>query len=168
MQATAQKPTCKLFSNMELRHTIAARLHLLHKWSCPWDSDTPPSRAYLGEYGEQVAASYLRAHGHKVLYRNFREGGRGEIDIMCRQGNTLVACEVKSSASPASGAPMRAVDRTKRELLRSGLRNWLRLLKRDDIPTRFDIIEVYLIGGEKPDIRHLQGAFGMHEGSTQW
>ncbi|MBQ7024033.1 MAG: YraN family protein [Akkermansia sp.] len=153
---------------MELRHTIAARLHLLHKWSCPWDSDTPPTPAYLGEYGELVAASYLRAHGHKVLYRNFREGGRGEIDIMCREGDTLVACEVKSSASPASGAPMRAVDRAKRELLRSGLRNWLRLLKRDDIPTRFDIIEIYLIGGQKPVVHHHQDAFGMHECSRQW
>lgn len=103
-----------------------------------------------------------------MLYRNFREGGRGEIDIMCREGDTLVACEVKSSASPASGAPMRAVDRTKRELLRSGLRNWLRLLKRDDIPTRFDIIEIYLIGGQKPVVRHHRDAFGMHECSRQW
>lgn len=146
-------------------------MHLLHRCSCPWGSDSPPSRAYLGKYGELAAASYLRAQGLKVLYCNFREGGRGEIDIVCREGDTLVACEVKSSASPASGAPMRAVDRAKRDLLRSGLRNWLRLLKRDDIPTRFDIVEVYLLGGQKPDIRHHRNAFGMHEGAgthTPW
>ena len=153
---------------MELLHTIAARLRLLHKWSCPWGSDSPPGRAYLGEYGELVAASYLRARGCKVLYRNFRYGKRGELDIVCRDGEILVACEVKSSASPASGAPMRAVDRRKRELLRHGLRNWLHLLRRDDIPTRFDIIEVSLIGGQKPIIRHHRAAFGMHEGSKTW
>ncbi len=141
-------------------------MRLLHKCCCPWDSDSPPTRAWLGEYGELVAASYLRAQGLKVLYRNFREGRRGEIDIVCREQDTLVACEVKSTTSPDAGAPMRAVDRTKRELLRNGLRNWLRLLKREDIPTRFDIVEVYLAGGQKPDIRHHRNAFGMHEGST--
>ncbi|MBQ2380549.1 MAG: YraN family protein [Akkermansia sp.] len=150
---------------MELRHTIAARLHLLHRLSCPWSSDAPPSRAWLGEYGELVAASYLRAKGLKVLYRNFRYGDSGEIDIVCRDNKTLVACEVKSSGSPQSGAPMRAVNHAKRDLLRKGMRNWLHLLKRDDIPTRFDIIEVYLLPGQKPDIRHHAGAFGMHEGN---
>ena len=153
---------------MELRHTIAARLHLLHRLNCPWSSEAPPDRARLGEYGELVATSYLRAQGLKVLYRNFRYGNRGELDIVCRDRNLLVACEVKSSASPSSGAPMRAVDRAKRDLLRRGLRNWLQLLKRDDIPTRFDIVEVYLIGGKKPEIHHHKGAFGMHEGAHHY
>ncbi len=143
-------------------------MRLLHKWSCPWGSDTPPSRAQLGEYGELVAASYLRAQGFKILRRNFRYGDSGELDIVCREGDILVACEVKSSASPAGGAPMRAVNRHKRELLRRGLHNWLTLLRRNDIPTRFDIIEVYLIGGQRPDIRHHRGAFGMREGSAAW
>ncbi len=143
-------------------------MRLLHKWSCPWASDAPPERTYLGAYGEYVAASYLRSLGYKVLMQNFRYGGSGEIDIMCRDGNTLVACEVKSTASPESGAPMRAVDRTKRRLLRRGMARWLHLLKRDDVPTRFDIIEVCLIGGQKPTIRHHQAAFGMHEGTRRW
>ena len=115
-----------------------------------------------------MAASYLRAKGCKILRRNFRYGDSGELDIVCREGDVLVACEVKSSSSPASGAPMRAVNRHKRELLRRGLHNWLTLLRRDDIPTRFDIIEVYLIGGQSPDIRHHRAAFGMHEGNTKW
>lgn len=87
---------------------------------------------------------------------------------MCREGKVLVACEVKSSSSPAGGAPARAVNAGKRRLLRHGMRNWLQLLRRDDIPTRFDIVEVYLIGGKKPDIRHHRAAFGMKEGSRQW
>ena len=143
-------------------------MRLLHKWSCPWASDAPPERAYLGAYGEYVAASYLRSLGYKVLMQNFRYGGSGEIDIMCRDGDTLVACEVKSTASPESGAPMRAVNRAKRQLLRRGMRNWLYMLKRDDIPTRFDIVEVFLIGGQRPIIRHHRSAFGMHEGTHRW
>ena len=143
-------------------------MHLLHKWSCPWGSDNPPDRYQLGRYGELVAASYLRAAGLKVLYHNFRYGRRGEIDLMCREQDILVACEVKSSASPGTGAPGRAVNAAKRRLLRHGMRNWLHLLRRDDIPTRFDIIEVYLIGGRKPTIHHHRGAFTMQEGGSQW
>ena len=143
-------------------------MHLLHRWSCPWDCDTPPDRAELGRYGELAAASYLRSQGFKVLRCNFRFGRSGEIDIMCREGDVLVACEVKSSASPSSGAPIRAVNRAKRQLLRRGMRNWLYMLKRDDIPTRFDIVEVFLIGGQRPIIRHHRSAFGMHEGTHRW
>ncbi len=63
---------------------------------------------------------------------------------------------------------MRAVNRRKRHLLRHGLRNWLYLLRSDDIPTRFDVVEVFLTGGQKPEIRHHRAAFGSHEGSRQW
>ena len=150
---------------MELRHIIAARLHLLHRWSCPWASDTPPTRRYIGEYGELVAASWLRTQGLRVLRRNFRWGDSGEVDIVCREGDVLVFIEVKSNAALAHGAPARAVNRRKRELLRRGARNWLRLLNRS-IPIRFDIVEVRLPGGEKPIIHHRKAAFTAQEGSA--
>ena len=153
---------------MELRFTIAARLRLLHKWSCPWGSDaTPPSTARVGEYGELVAASFLRAHGLKVLRRNWRWGKRGELDLVCRHGDTLVAVEVKSATAHRSGAPMRMVNATKRRLLRVGLHNWLRLLRpQEEIPTRFDVVEVYLPAGARPEIHWHQGVFTFTEGNA--
>lgn len=142
-------------------------MRLLHNRCCRWASDTRPGTAYVGQYGELAAASYLRAHGYRILRRNFRWGDAGEIDIVCRTGDTLVCCEVKSTTSPESGAPARAVDRRKRMRLRTGARQWLYLLGRE-VPVRFDIIEVFLASGRKPIIRHTPAAFTMHEGSAAW
>ncbi len=135
-------------------------MHLLHRCSCPWGSDTVPNGAYVGAYGELVAASYLRAQGLKVLRRNFRWGNSGEVDLVCRDGDTLVFCEVKSSTSPAHGSPARAVNRDKRDLLRRGARNWLRLLPLD-APYRFDIVVVYLHPRHRPTVEWNRNAFPM-------
>lgn len=139
-------------------------MRLLHRWSFRWDSDTRPDTAYVGQYGELVAASWVRAHGMRVLRSNFRWGDAGEIDLVCRQGDTLVFCEVKTTTSPDSGAPARAVDRHKRQKQRSGALRWLQLLGRE-VPIRFDIIEVWLSPGQKPTVRHTPGAFSLREGA---
>lgn len=123
-----------------------------------------PSTARVGEYGEAVAASYLRAHGVKILRRNWRWGKRGELDLVCRDGDTLVAVEVKSATSHYSGAPMRMVNASKRRLLRHGLNNWLRILRpQEDIITRFDVVEVYLLPHSRPEIHWHKKVFTFAE-----
>ena len=146
---------------MELRHTIAARLHLLHRLRCPWNSESLPETRYRGDYAELVAASYLRSQGLRILRRNFRWGRSGELDIVSRSGDFLVICEVKSTISPESGDPARAIDATKRRLLRTGAYNWLYLLGRR-IPVRFDVVEVFLKAGEKPIVRWSRDAFPLN------
>lgn len=66
----------------------------------------------IGKYGEEVAARFLTAQGMTVLDRNWRCDA-GEIDIVARDGNTLVVCEVKTRSSLAYGSPLEAVDRAK-------------------------------------------------------
>lgn len=114
----------------------------------------------MGAYGEWVAASYLCAHGVKVLRHNFRWGVGGEVDLVCREGDVLVFCEVKSTTTPAHGNPARAVNRTKRDLLRRGGRNWLRLLP-FEVPYRFDIVEVCLLPRKRPIVQWTRSAFTM-------
>ena len=136
-------------------------MHLLHRLSCPWSTDREaPNARYRGEYAELVAASYLRAKGVRVLRQRFHLGRRGELDIVARQGDTLVICEVKSTISPESGAPSRAINYHKRRLLRVGARNWLYLLGRK-VPVRFDVVEVYLHAGQRPLVEWRQNAFGF-------
>lgn len=115
---------------------------------------------YRGEYAELVAASWLRTQGVKVLRRNFRYGRSGEVDIVCREGDTLVFVEVKSTIHPEHGTPSRAVNRRKRELLRRGARNWLRLLGYS-VPIRFDIVEVVLRTNAPPMINRRKSVFAM-------
>jgi putative endonuclease len=55
----------------------------------------------------------LHRHGYKILYRNFRGRRGGEIDIVCRDGDTLVFVEVKTRADEDFGSPVEAVGRDK-------------------------------------------------------
>jgi len=135
-------------------------LHLLHNWNCPWAEGQTPRSAYLGEYGELVAASWLRAQGYKVLRRRFRMGASGEMDIICRKGELLVFVEVKSALHTGAGRPARRVNEHKRELLRRAAGLWLRRLGKE-VPSRMDIIEVLLPPGGKPEVNHIAGAFAL-------
>ncbi len=153
---------------MKLYHRLAAKLRFFHRLSFrQFDAAFTSDHQFLGQYGEYVAASWLRAHGHRVLRQNFRRRGGGEIDIVSRDGDELVFTEVKTRRSRDGGAPARAVDRQKRDLLRAAARAWLSLLDDDDIPYRFDIIEVLLHEGEAPRVRQLDDIFSMREGFSR-
>src|SRR3954467_10509992 len=52
----------------------------------------------LGRRGENVAAKFLRNLGYRIIARNFR-CEMGEIDIIARDGTTLVFVEVKTRES---------------------------------------------------------------------
>ena len=85
-------------------------MHLLHRWSCPWDSDNLPSRRYIGDYGELVASSWLRSQGLKVLRRNFRWGDSGEIDIVCREQDQLIFCDPTAAVPAVTALQWRLVE----------------------------------------------------------
>ncbi|RYD74609.1 MAG: YraN family protein, partial [Verrucomicrobiaceae bacterium] len=103
----------------------------------------------LGRRGERLAAKYLKRHGYKILYRNYRASGGGEIDLVCRERamNTLVFVEVKTRSGTDFGMPADAVNKDKQRLIIRGALSWLRLLDRPDIHFRFDIVEVLVLNG---------------------
>src|SRR5947209_19488016 len=63
-----------------------------------------PEHLRRGVRGEKLACRFLRNHGYKILYRNFRDPTGGEIDIVCRNGNTLVFVEVKRAVAKSLAA----------------------------------------------------------------
>ncbi len=65
-----------------------------------------------GAEGESFAANYLIKNGYRILERNFRTS-LGEIDIIARDGETLVFIEVKARSSTRFGPPQLAVDHRK-------------------------------------------------------
>lgn len=116
----------------------------------------------LGRRGEQLAARYLRArHGCNLLYRNFRAPRGGEVDLVCRDDDTLVFVEVKTRSSLDFGRPAQAVDAEKRALITRGALAWLRLLDNPDVFFRFDIVEVLVERGRPPRCRRLKNAFSL-------
>jgi putative endonuclease len=66
----------------------------------------------LGAYGESLAERHLVAAGMVVLDRNWR-CDEGEIDLVLREGDVLVVCEVKTRTGVAFGTPHEAVSDTK-------------------------------------------------------
>lgn len=99
----------------------------------------------------------------KVLRRNFRWGRGGELDLVCRDGDTLVFVEVKSLSTERFGAPSQHVDVRKRRMLRCGAVKWVSLLGWR-VSFRFDVVEVTLAGGKRPQIEHCRHAFTLREG----
>ena len=126
-------------------------------------STSPPSASEghlsLGRWGEDHAARHLRRLGWKILRRNFRAPHGGEVDLVCRDGNTLVFAEVKTRRSEELGRPLDAVDRKKQELIRRGSIHWLRLLNMPDLTFRFDVIEV--LATDPIEIRVIESAFTL-------
>jgi putative endonuclease len=125
----------------------------------------PPSRAHLrlGARGEKLAARYLRRRGFKVLYRNFRGRQGGEIDLVCRERDTLVFVEVKTRTREDFGRPLEAVNRQQQRRISLGALAWLRLLGNPEIFFRFDIVEVTMAEGTKPRVELIRDAFQLAE-----
>jgi putative endonuclease len=83
-----------------------------------------PSRAFwsgprdLGRAGEKAAADLLRSRGFRPVGAGFL-ARRGEIDLVCRRGDTLFVVEVKARTSDSFGTALEAVGGRKRQALRA-------------------------------------------------
>ena len=114
----------------------------------------------IGALGEKIACAHLRTEGRRILYRNFRAPGGGEIDVVARDGRTLSFVEVKTRTSEEFGRPLDAVDNKKKKLMQRGASEWLRLLGTRDLPWRFDVVEVILLEGENPRVKTVEDVTG--------
>lgn len=138
---------------------LHAPVRVLDANGTSWDKDR------VGQFGEAYAARWLWLEaGCRVLYRNFRAPGGGEIDIVLRDEETLVFTEVKTRTSTAWARPGAAVDAAKQALIVRGAREWMRLLNWPGINFRFDIVEVLLTDGQPPAVTWLRHAFHLPEG----
>jgi putative endonuclease len=130
---------------------------LVKKGGVPFTKDD------VGSLGEDLAARFLWASGCKVLYRNYRAPRGGELDIVCRERDTLLFLEVKTRTSDKFGRPIDAVTMDKRYLITRGAMAWLRLLDYPDVKFRFDVVELILADGEVPQFNWVKDAFHLPE-----
>ena len=142
---------------MVLARSIAARLSRWRSRFLP----SSPEHLRLGARGEKLAARYLRQHGFKVLYRNFRGRHGGELDLVCRDRDTLVFVEVKTRTREEYGRPIETVNRKQQRRIVLGGLAWLRLLGDPDVLFRFDVIEVVIAAGQSPRIELVRDAFHL-------
>lgn len=116
-----------------------------------------PTHQPLGGRGEMLAARYLRNKGYKIITRNFR-CGMGEIDIVARDGKTLVFVEVKTR-SEDSPTPEAQVNAQKQHQITKIARYYLSRYGQPQPPARFDVVAVIWPENGDAVIRHTPGAF---------
>jgi putative endonuclease len=117
---------------------------------------TAQQRLALGAYGERVAERHLVAEGLEVLDRNWRCEA-GEIDLVLRDGDVLVFCEVKTRSGTAYGHPLEAVDEAKVErLVRLGM-CWQEEHRVTAVDVRFDAVAVLRSRRGAAQVEHVRG-----------
>jgi len=109
-----------------------------------------------GKKGENMALEFLQKKGYRILEQNWQLG-RNEIDIVARDGDTIVIVEVKTRSSNWAGEPEAFVDRKKQRLLVRAANAYV-LRKNIQEEVRFDIIAI-LTGEENARINHIPDAF---------
>ena len=124
-------------------------------------------RRAAGRAGEDDAYDYIVKSGYRVLYRNFRYGRYGEIDIIAIKDGVVCFIEVKSRSGASYGTPAEAVGYAKRKKILAVANHFLRIGGFGGHKLRFDVVEVYYnkadrgADGRKPvKINHIENAFG--------
>nr|WP_258199064.1 YraN family protein [Streptomyces sp. A244] len=116
------------------------------------------ARSAMGKYGEGLAARRLTEAGLTVLERNWRSGRTGEIDIVARDGDVLVICEVKTRREGLFEHPMAAVTPLKAERLRDLAERWIQT--HGGAPpggVRIDVVGVLLPARGAAVVEHVRG-----------
>ena len=117
-----------------------------------------PTRSELGSRGERIAAAYLTDTGLRLLDRNWR-CREGELDLVARDDEAIVFCEVKTRRGIGYGSPVEAVTPAKQRRLRLLAQRWLAAHDEHAPYLRFDVVGV-LVRPDRPAlVTHLRGAF---------
>ena len=98
-------------------------------------------RQQTGRSGEDLAVGELETRGYAIVARRYRTRA-GEIDIVARDGETLVFVEVKARATAEFGTAAEAVTRRKQLRLAAMARDYLARHLAVDRPCRFDVVAI--------------------------
>ena len=108
-----------------------------------------------GVAGEDLAEEYLTGKGMTPVARRYR-GADGEVDLILRDGGTLVFVEVKYRPKGAKGSGLLAVTPAKRRRLIHAAAAYATEREEWGLPFRFDVVEI-----SREGILHVPNAFQM-------
>lgn len=119
-------------------------------------------RAAIGKRGEIEAARFLEKKGYKVMERNYR-CRYGEIDLVAKDGHTVVFIEVKTRGSDRFGTPLASVDAKKQKKILLTSQFYIESNRLFDADMRFDVVGIEINGG-KLAFELVKNAFEATEG----
>jgi putative endonuclease len=114
----------------------------------------------LGELGESIAVSFLQGLGMRIVERNF-SCVCGELDIVAKDGKTVVFVEVKCRKDKRYGPPQLAVTPFKQRQISKAALVWLTKKRLNDVEARFDVVAILLRDHNLPEIEHIRNAFEL-------
>lgn len=117
-------------------------------------------RQQLGRDGEQCAVDALLARGYAILARRHRTRF-GELDIVARDGETLVFVEVKARRGTSFGQPGDAVHWRKRRRLARLAEAFVAERRLHRVPCRFDVVGIVWQDGRAPEVQVFRHAFDV-------
>ncbi|TQN41857.1 putative endonuclease [Blastococcus colisei] len=112
----------------------------------------------LGLRGERIAAAFLSDLGFLVIDRNWR-CREGELDLVAREHDALVFCEVKTRRGVGYGHPVEAVTSAKQRRLRTLAHRWLAAHDEHAPELRFDVVGVLVRPSRPALVTHIRAAF---------
>ena len=115
------------------------------------------ARVLFGKTGEDLACHELERRGYAIVARRWRQR-RGEIDIIARDGATLVFVEVKTREGKAFGEAAEAVTAWKRQRIAQLALEYLARERLTGCACRFDVVSIHMEEG-KPIVTVIQNAF---------
>lgn len=110
-----------------------------------------------GQKGEALAAAHLLARGYAIVEMNWR-CTRGEIDIIARQGETLVFVEVRTRHADSTSEAFESVNVRKQSRLQAAVYSYVDEHQLDNTYWRIDVIAVALSNKGKPLIEQVEDA----------
>ncbi len=117
------------------------------------------ARLDLGKWGEQLALKKIKSLGYKCVASNYR-CPLGEIDLIARDGDTLVFIETKTRRGRSLGYAKEAINEKKRRQLSKVALFYMKANNCCDIKSRFDVVAINL-NGNRREIEVIRNAFDL-------
>jgi len=111
----------------------------------------------LGIKGENLAVTFLKKKGYRIIARNYKTFF-GEVDIIAQDGNTIVFTEVKTRTDELFGRPFEAVNKKKRHKMKNVALLYMKGIERN-VAVRFDVISIFYRENGEKEIEHIMDAF---------
>lgn len=110
-----------------------------------------------GKKGEEIALSFLHEKGYNILETNWRHK-KLEVDLIAKDGPTLVFVEVKTRSTNFFGLPEEFVDDNKEKHLARAAAAYMKKISHQ-WAIRFDVISIILKNDQETEVKHIEDAF---------
>jgi putative endonuclease len=116
-------------------------------------------RLDLGKWGEDLALQKVKKLGYRCIVRNYR-CPLGEVDLIARDGDTLVFVEIKTRKGRSLEYAKEAVDKRKRRQLSKVALAYMKANGYSEARARFDVV-VINVEGKEEEIEVVRNAFEL-------